>query len=380
MQPFTLLIKPSGSNCNVDCTYCFYKNRPDEIGKGRQRMSDSVLETLVKDYLALRFDKSGFAWQGGEPTLMGLDFYKKVVELQRKYGADGQVVTNALQTNGILLDDNWCRFLHETNFLVGISIDGPRQYHDYYRLDFKGNGTFDKVMSAIDRCRQYNVEFNTLTLLNNKNIEHPDELFDFFVENQIMYLQFIPCVEVDPAGGKIKDYSITPEQYGNFLCRLFDRWYEYGPEKLSVRLFDSVLQYCLGGHHTICTFSTRCSDYIVIEHTGDAFCCDFFVTPKGRLGSITETPIEKLAISAQKRAFGRLKQNLADKCLLCRHLAICRGGCMKDRVPFGRNNFGTESYFCPAYKKFFDYAMPRFLNLIAEFKATQSRPPQPFVG
>jgi len=380
MQPFTLLIKPSGSNCNVNCAYCFYKNRPDEVGKGRQRMSDDVLETLIKDYLALRFDKSCFAWQGGEPTLMGLDFYKKVVELQKKYGTDGQVVTNALQTNGILLDDNWCKFLSDANFLVGISIDGPKEYHDHYRLDFKGNGTFDKVMAAIDKCRQYNVEFNTLTLLNDINVEHPDELFDFFIENKIMYLQFIPCVEVDTQTNQVKDYSITAEQYGNFLCRLFDRWYEYGPEKLSVRLFDSVLQYCLTGCHTICTFSVRCTDYIVIEHTGDAFCCDFFVTPKWRLGNITETPIEKLATSAAKRAFGRLKQNLANKCLLCRHLAVCRGGCMKDRAPFDKNNFGTESYFCEAYRKFFDYTMPRFLNLIAEFKATQSGPPQPFVG
>ena len=369
MQPFTLLIKPSGSNCNVDCTYCFYKNRSDEVGKGRQRMSDKVLEKLVKDYLALRFDNSAFVWQGGEPTLMGLDFYKKTVELQKKYGRPGQVVTNSLQTNGILLDDDWCRFLSENNFLVGVSVDGPKEYHDHYRLDFKGLGTFDRVIAAIKRCKESGVEFNTLTLLNDVNIEHPDELFDFFIENEIVYPQFIPCVEIDPAGGRVKDYSITAQQYGEFLCRLFDRWYEYGPEKISIRDFDSIINYCLSGEHTICTFSKQCAGYIVIEHTGDAYCCDFFVEPQWHLGSIMDTPIEKLAASSKKRAFSRLKQNLCNNCLICRHLAVCRGGCMKDRVPLDKENFGTESYFCQGYKKFFDHTMPRFMLLAANFKA-----------
>ncbi len=365
MQPFTLLIKPSGSNCNVDCTYCFYKARPHEIGKGRQRMSGEVLEKLVKDYLSLRFDNSAFAWQGGEPMLMGLDFYKKVVELQKKYGQSGQVVANALQTNGVLLDEQWCRFLSETSFLVGISVDGPKEYHDHYRLDHKGEGTFEKVMAGINKCKQFGVEFNTLTLLNNLNVGHPDELFEFFIENEIKYLQFIPCIEIDSAGGAVKDYSITPEQYGDFLCRLFDRWYEYGPEKLSIRDFDSVIQYCLGGEHTICTFGKQCAGYIVIEHSGEAYCCDFFVEPKWHLGSIMETPIEKLAASSKKRTFSRIKQNLCNKCMLCRHLAVCRGGCMKDRAPFDKENYGRESYFCEGYKKFFDHTMPRFTELAA---------------
>ena len=369
MQPFTLLIKPSGSDCNVDCHYCFYKNRAPEVGRGRQRMSDEVLEKLVKDYMQLRFALAGFAWQGGEPTLMGLDFYKKVVELQKKYGVDGQEVGNSLQTNAILLDEKWCRFLRENKVLVGVSIDGPKEFHDYYRLDYSGAGTFDRVVRAIENCKKYKVEFNTLTLLNAGNAGHPDEVFDFLLGLGVRFLQFIPCVEVDPATGEIADFSVTPEQLGEFWCRIFDRWCEYGPQKLSIRDFDSILSYCVMGKHTICTFDKQCSQYIVIEHNGDAFCCDFFVEPKWRLGNIFETPIEELAASSKKRDFARKKQNLCNKCLVCRHLAICRGGCMKDRAPFDKENYGRESYFCEAYKRFFDYSMPRFMQIAATINA-----------
>jgi uncharacterized protein len=398
MQPFTLLIKPSGSDCNVDCEYCFYKARAPQVGQGRQRMSEQVLEKLVKDYMQLRFALAGFAWQGGEPTLMGLDFYEKTVELQKQYGVSGQEVGNSLQTNAILLNDKWCRFLHDNKFLVGVSIDGPKEFHDHYRLDHSGSGTFDRVMHAIESCKEHQVEFNTLTLINAKNVTHPDEVFDFLVKLGVKFLQFIPCVEVEPATGKIADFSITPEQYGEFLCRLFDRWYEHGPRNVSIRDFDSILSYYLTGRNTICTFDKQCSQYIVIEHTGDAFCCDFFVELKWRLGNIFETPIEKLAASSRKRAFARAKQNLCNKCIVCRHLTICRGGCMKDRVmldtgysirehaPVGSTRTDEhresriedrESYFCQAYKRFFDYTIPRFMQIAARINAESAARPQP---
>ncbi|MBN2138077.1 MAG: anaerobic sulfatase maturase [Sedimentisphaerales bacterium] len=369
MQPFTLLIKPSGSDCNVDCTYCFYKCRPAEIGRGRQRMSEEVLEKLIKDYMQLRFPLAGFAWQGGEPTLMGLDFFKKAVDMQKRYGRSGQEVGNSLQTNAILLDENWCRFLQESKFLVGISIDGPKEMHDHYRIDHSGAGTWDRVMRAIDECRQFGVEFNILTLLNDVNVLHPDKVFDFLVGLGTRFLQFIPCVELDAAGGEVTDFSVTPEQYADFQCRILDRWVEYGPAKLSIRDFDSILSYYVTGRHTICTFDRQCSQYIVVEHQGDAYCCDFFVEPKWRLGSIMETPIEKLAACGVKRKFARNKTRLCSKCLVCRHLDICRGGCMKDRAPFDKDNFGRESYFCEAYKRFFDYAGPRFMQIAADINS-----------
>ena len=316
---------------------------------------------LVRDYIQLGFPVSGFAWQGGEPTLMGVDFFKKVIELQQQYGTPGQQVSNTLQTNGVLLDDNWCRFFHENKFLLGISIDGPKEFHDVYRVDHSGSGTFNRVMRGIECCKRHQVEFSALVLLNNLNVEQPERLFDFLIQNDLTYLQFIPCVETDPVMGRIADFSITPKQYGDFLCKLFDLWYEYGPEKLNIRDFDSLITHYVLGKHTICTYSKKCAGFVVIEHTGDAFCCEFFVEPEWRLGNILETPIEKLASDRKKRMFARNKENACDKCLICRHLDICRGGCMKDRARL--NN--RENYFCESYKQFFDYTVPRFMQIAA---------------
>ncbi len=367
-KPFTLLIKPSGSDCNIDCSYCFYKCRSAEIGQGRQRMSDEVLEKLIKDYLQLGFPMAGFAWQGGEPTLMGLDFYRKVVELQKQYGQPGQEVGNSLQTNAILLDDTWGPFLAENKFLVGVSIDGPAEFHDPYRVDHGGHGTFDRVMRAIDTCKKHQVEFNTLTLLQAKNVDHPETLFEFLTNLGTTFLQFIPCVELDPATGRVTDFSVTPEQYGEFLCRLFDCWVKQGLQKTSIRDFDSILSYYLGQRHTICTFDRQCSQYVVVEHAGDVYCCDFFVESMWHLGNIFDTPIESLATCAKKRQFARVKTKLCNKCLVCRHLDICRGGCMKDRAPFDKESYGRESYFCEAYKRFFEYSGPKFMDIAARVR------------
>ncbi len=369
MQPFTLLIKPSGSNCNIDCKYCFYKSRSPEIGHGRQRMSGEVLETLIRDYLKLNFPSADFAWQGGEPTLMGLEFFEKVIELQKKYYRPGQQITNSLQTNGILLNDEWCKFLHDNNFLLGISIDGPKEFHDFYRLDHSGAGTFDKVIAGIKKCKEYQVEFNTLTLLNAKNIEHPEKIFNFLTSFGLKFIQFIPCVEIDPATGKIAEFSITPKQYGDFLCRIFDLWFNYGPTKLSIRDFDSILTHCISGKHTICTYDNKCSQYIVIEYSGDAFCCDFFVEQKWRLGNILETSIEKLAASGTKLKFARAKQNLSNKCLICRYMSVCRGGCLKNRLSSSGRDFSRETYFCESYKRFFEYSMPKFMQIAARINS-----------
>ena len=368
MNPFTLLIKPSGSDCNIDCTYCFYKKRSSQVGTGKQRMAFEVLEKLVKDYLALGFRVNGFAWQGGEPTLMGLAFFREVVRLQNKYKSEDQIIENSLQTNSILLEDDWCEFLRENNFLVGISIDGPEYLHDYYRIHFNGDGSFNKVMTAIERCKKHKVQFNTLTLLSNNNVEHVKELFDFFLENDVKFQQFIPCVETDVNTGTIAEFSITPKQYGDFLCGLFDLWYEYGQEKISIRDFDSIISFCLSGRHTICTFSKQCSDYIVVEHTGECFCCDFFVRDGFALGNIFETDIGQLAYGDLKRKFARDKQKLAARCLVCRYLDVCRGGCVKDRFLLADSQ-NRQNYFCESYKKFFEYSIPRFMQIASEFSS-----------
>ena len=371
MRPFSILIKPTGPDCNIACKYCFYSHKSSLFGECTHRMNDELLEKLIKDYLSLDFSVSSFAWQGGEPTLMGLSFYKKVIQLQSKYGKDGQIVSNALQTNGLLLDDKWCEFLNENNFLVGISLDGPQKYHDYYRVDNPGRGTFGKVMAAIENCRKYKVDFNILTLLNDKNVVAPDELFDFFIDNNFKYLQFVPCIEKDGSSGEIAHFSITPQQYSNFLRKMFDRWLEYGPEKLSIRIFDSILNYIVHGQPSECTFARRCNDYMVIEHNGDAFCCDFFVEEKYRLGNILETPVAQLINSEKKQQFASQKNKLHNKCFICRHIDVCRGGCLKDRLAIN-DDFKNPSYFCDTYKEFFDYCLPKLLLLAAKFNSERN--------
>jgi uncharacterized protein len=369
MRPFTLLIKPSGSDCNIDCAYCFYKNRAPQIGQGRQRMSDEVLEKMTRDYLSLGFPMNSFSWQGGEPTLMGLDFFKRAVQLQKQYGQSGQEVGNAIQTNGILLDESWCRFLHESKALVGISCDGPQAYHDHYRKDLGGHGTWQRVLRGIKNCHTFQVEFNCLILVNRLTGDHAKEILDFFLEQKVQFLQFIPCVEVDPQTGEVTGFSVTPQQYGDFMCHAFDRWLEIGPTEISIRDFESMVNFYVTGQHSICTFGRQCADYIVIEHQGDAYPCDFFVEPALKLGNIFETPIDALASNGAKRRFARKKQKMHSKCLLCSHLDICRGGCMKDRLPLGNAGSTPLSYFCESYKQFFDHAKPRLAQLAATLNA-----------
>ncbi len=367
MRPFSLLIKPAGPDCNLACRYCFYACKADLFDEGHHRMSDSILEVMVRDYLQLGFEISSFAWQGGEPTLMGLEFFKKVVALQQKNGRKGQSVSNALQTNATLLDDRWCEFLATYRFLAGISLDGPADIHNHYRKDHAGGGSFDRVMNSIDCCRRHRVEFNILILVHDQNVGKADDLFDFFIAQDFRFLQFIPCVDLDPATQQPAEYSIDGPRYGRFLCRLFERWLDYGPRKLSIRLFDSLLSYYLGRGHTECTFNPQCNDYIVIEHNGQAYCCDFFVEPDCLLGNIHDTPIGQLADSPRKRQFAEDKRKIANKCLICRHLDLCRGGCPKERFLHGKE-YKTESRLCDGYKMFFDRSAPRLKAMALELQ------------
>ena len=373
MPPFTLLIKPAGPDCNLTCRYCFYAATSDRFASGAHRMSDETLEILVRDYMAAGFASVNFAWQGGEPTLMGLDFYKRVVALQKQYGHDGQIVSNALQTNGVLLDDAWCDFLNEYKFLLGISLDGPKFLHDAYRTDAAGNGSFDRVMASIERCRAHGVAFNILAMVNDQTAEHAHAVMDFFVDLGIDYLQFIPCIERDEATDTIQPFSVSPKAYGDFLCRIFDRW-RVMEKPMSIRLFDSCLGYILHGRHSNCTFGPRCNDYVVVEHNGDVFCCDFFVTDDWRIGSIHERNIVDLFNDPLKAAFSRTKRDLAGTCRICSHLPYCYGGCLKDRLGAGGGRYDVPSYFCAAYKQFFDHAMGELRGIAADLAAGAAAP------
>ena len=364
MKPFSLLIKPAGPDCNLDCKYCFYSCKSEMFDQTQHRMTDEILEKITSDYLGINLPSHSIAWQGGEPSLMGLDFYRKAVDLQKKY-SQTRIVSNAFQTNGTLIDNQWASFFAQNKFLLGISLDGPKEIHDHYRLNLNGQGSYDQVMSGIKACKDNNVEFNILTLLNNRNVTHPDELWDFFNGHGLNFLQFIPCLETD-SNGKVQPFSLKQGQYADFMCRLLDLWLGKSVTTVSVRLFDSICNYLVHGCHTNCTFGKSCNDYIVIEHNGDAYCCDFFVDQKYKIGNIKDNTIAELFNSSVKSEFTKLKGNYDNKCFVCRFSEVCRGGCLKDRI--SQKDFKTASYFCQDYKKIFEYIMPRLQSLPQLYK------------
>lgn len=354
----SVLVKPSGPDCNLRCNYCFYRRKAGMFEGKSHRMSAHVLETLIRDAMAMGV--STFSWQGGEPTLMGLRFFENVVELEMRYGAPGTVVANALQTNGTLIDRDWAKFLAEYRFLVGISIDGPARLHDFYRKDAKGKDTHARVMQAARLLRDHGVEFNVLALVSGANVREPEAVYDFLVENDFHYLQFVPCVE--PGGrGSPAVFSITPDDYGEFLVRVFDRWERDFP-RVSIRDFDDLLLRELGRNPGTCTCSDHCADYVVVEHNGDVFACDFFVTGKWQLGNITRTPLSEIADSEVLKQFGRAKRELGPVCEACEFLKSCHGGCQKHRIVLGGETT-DPSYFCRAYRRLFAHARPRMPQL-----------------
>lgn len=347
----SILIKPSGPDCNLRCNYCFYRQKSGMFTGKTHRMSSAVLETLIRD--SMRMGVNAFSWQGGEPTLMGLDFFKRVVELEMKYGLPGMAVANSLQTNGTLLDKQWARFLSEYNFLIGLSLDGPKQFHDYYRKDLHGKGTYDRIMRAANILREHGVEFNILALINDHNVKEPDALYNFFLSNEFYFLQFVPCIE--PGGKGIPaSFSISPEDYGTFLTSMFDRWTADFP-RVSIRDFDNLLLHELGRKSSICTMGKRCGSYVVVEHNGDVFACDFFVVSKWKLGNLMETPFSEIVCSEKLEEFARLKGELSEICTLCPFIKKCFGGCPKYRTVLGGKPT-DPSYFCEAYKKLFEHS------------------------
>jgi len=349
----SVLVKPGGPDCNLRCNYCFYRQKAGMFPGKAHRMSNETLEKLISE--CMRIGVNTFSWQGGEPTVLGLDFFRRVVELEIRHGAPGTVVANALQTNGVLIDREWAEFLAEYRFLIGLSIDGPRRLHDHYRRDAFGKGTHERVMRAARVLAECGVEFNILALLNDLNVKEPDAVYDFMRANDFAFVQFVPCVEPG-AGRKPAPFSITPEDYGEFLVRVFDRWVEDFPN-VSIRDFDDLLARELGRDPGTCTVSPRCGSYVVIEHNGDVFVCDFFVVARGRLGSIHQSPLDEILASPILEEFARAKSALGPACEACPFLDRCFGGCQKHRVVLGGDT-SEPSYFCRAYKKLYAHAEP----------------------
>jgi uncharacterized protein len=376
-RPFNVLGKPIGPLCNLNCRYCFYLEKeqlyPDTAGKAGWAMSDAVLDSYIRQYIeAQDAPEVTFVWQGGEPTLLGVEYFARILEIQKKY-AGGKRIENSLQTNGVLLDDRWCAFLAENRFLVGLSIDGPRALHDKFRVDRAGAPTFDKALRGIQFLQKHGVEFNTLTVVERDNSKHPLEVYRFLKEVGSRFLQFIPIVERD-AEAAVSPCSVDPQQYGRFLCSIFDEWVRNDVARVYVQLFDVTLEAWAGLPSSLCVFTPTCGDALVVEHNGDVYSCDHYVFPQNRLGNLMETPLETLARSPQQRAFGEAKMTaLPAYCLQCRYVSACNGECPKHRfmkTPAGEPGL---NYLCPAYKRFFAHVDP-YMTFMAGELAGQ-RPP-----
>lgn len=360
MRNIELLIKPVSYDCNLKCEYCFYKTTQSIYPDKKHLMDDSTLETLISKALSYSNGKTAvFSWQGGEPLLAGDNFFKKVVSFQKKHGLPGQRVGNSIQTNGLLLNEEYIELFKGYNFFIGLSIDGNEKIHNFYR----GN-SFAKTFEAAYVLRKAELEFNILTVINAFNVNKPEELYKFYLENNFNYIQIIPCVENDESG-KIRLLSVTPASYGKFLCGFFDLWYNNENPRISVRFFDNILEILAGLAPSYCGFKDKCTDYLVVEHNGDVYPCDFFVKKEWKLGNIVSDSLEKLFKSAND-TFSHLKSKVNKACTDCSWNFICQGGCLKYRLVNG-NRYDNTDYLCESYKELFKYSLNKMKKLLAKY-------------
>ena len=348
----SLLIKPASAVCNLDCAYCFYLDREADPYKAlpARRMSEETLERLVDTYLFYSYPTSVFAFQGGEPTLAGPAFFEKLCDLQNRCGRKGQLVANSIQTNATLLDADWCRIFREYNWLVGVSLDGPESVHDLYRLNKRGHGTWKKVIEGIETLQKHGVQFNILCVISQANVERSAELYRFYRSLGIEYLQYIPLAEFDESGRALP-FTITPEQYGRFLCETFDLWWP-DRRKVRIRFFDNIAEALAGLKPSTCTMHERCDSYVVVEYNGDIYPCDFFVENSWKLGNIHVDSWPEIARRQTRHNFATKKTIAHPECQACEFQSLCHGGCPKLRHgQHGR--FEELEYFCTAYKMIF---------------------------
>ncbi|MBN1812449.1 MAG: anaerobic sulfatase maturase [Anaerolineae bacterium] len=364
---FHVMLKPRGPVCNLDCAYCYYLSKKDLYPDADFRMTDEVLETFTRQYIeAQRVPEVTFGWQGGEPLLMGPDFFRRAVALQEGYRKPGMRVANALQTNGTLLDDAWCRFLREHDFLVGLSLDGPREVHDAYRVDKGGNPSFDRAMAGLALLKQHGVEFNILTTVHAANAGRPVEVYRFLRDEVgTQFIQFIPIVQREGEG--VSAQSVTAKQYGDFLNAVFDEWVRRDVGCVFVQIFDVALAAWVGERPGLCVFDETCGNALVLEHNGDLYACDHFVEPQHRLGNILDAPLVDLVGSERQRRFGSDKRDaLPETCQACEVRFVCNGGCPKNRLQ-------DVNYLCEGYKAFFRHIDGAMRFMAVELKAR--RPP-----
>ncbi len=388
-KPLYVMLKPAGAHCNLACKYCYYLEKNNLYQNShRHLMSDEMLEQFTREYIeAQTMPQVLFTWHGGEPLMRSIDFYKKALALQKKY-SHGKQIDNVIQTNGTLLTDEWCEFFAKNHWLVGISIDGPQEYHDHYRVTPAGKPSWEKVMQGISLLKKHRVEWNAMAVVNAYNAEHPLEFYHFFRDNGCQYLQFTPIVErltehedgrtlaslADDREIPLADASVTPQQWGNFLCTIFDDWVRHDVGKTFVEIFDCTLANWMGVLPGICAYSKECGHAGVMEHNGDVYSCDHFVFPEYKLGNIREQSLIDMLYGEKQQAFSRLKHtSLPRQCKECDMEFACHGECPKNR--FEKDKYGEPglNYLCQGYYQYYTHVSPYMDFMKRELLA--QRPP-----
>lgn len=388
-KPLYVMLKPAGAHCNLACKYCYYLEKSKLYATSqRHLMTDEMLERFTQEYIeAQTMGHVLFTWHGGEPLMRSIDFYKKALTLQQKY-ARGRHIDNVIQTNGTLLTDEWCEFFAQNHWLVGISIDGPQQYHDHYRQTSTGKPSWERVMHGIRLLNKHHVEWNAMAVVNAYNADHPLEFYHFFKEHGCQYLQFTPIVErltthsdgrtlaslADQTDIPLADFSVTPEQWGSFLCTIFDEWVHHDVGRIFVEIFDCTLANWMGVAPGICSYSTHCGHAGVMEHNGDVYSCDHFVFPAYKLGNIRDHTLVEMLYGEQQQAFSRLKHaSLPRQCKECDMEFACHGECPKNRFLHDRYGNPGLNYLCRGYYQYYTHVAP-YMDLMKRELLAQ-RPP-----
>lgn len=373
-RPLYIMTKPVGAICNLACDYCYYLEKSKLYQESPKHiMSDELLEKFIKEYIESQtMPQVLFTWHGGETLMRPLSFYQKAMELQRKY-ARGRTIDNCIQTNGTLLNDEWCRFFHDNNWLVGVSIDGPQEFHDEYRKNKQGKPSFMKVMQGINLLKKHRVEWNALAVVNDFNADYPLDFYHFFKEIGCRYIQFTPIVErifrhddgrhlaavEEGDNEKLADFSVTPEQWGNFLCTIFDEWVKNDVGEYFIQLFDATLANWVGEQPGVCSLAKTCGHAGVMEFNGDVYSCDHFVFPQYKLGNIYSKTLVEMMYSDKQQQFGRNKfDSLPSQCKECQYLFACNGECPKNRFCKTASGEPGLNYLCKGYYQYFDHVAP----------------------
>lgn len=388
-RPLYVMTKPAGASCNLACEYCYYLEKLQLYRHdARHVMSDEMLERFVKQYIESQtMQQVLFCWHGGETLMRSLSFYEKVVRLQRQY-AQGRQIDNVIQTNGTMIDDRWAQFFHDQGWLVGVSIDGPEEFHDEYRRNKAGRPSWRQVMRGINCLNKHQVEWNAMAVVNDFNADYPLDFYQFFKDIGCHYLQFTPIVEristhpdgrhlasmADDAQAELADFSVTPEQWGHFLCTVFDQWVRNDVGSTFVQLFDSTLANWMGMEGSLCTMARECGHAGVMEYNGDVYSCDHFVFPEYKLGNIRDNTLTEMMYSERQRAFGQNKyRSLPQQCKNCHYLFACHGECPKNRFSETAQGEPGLNYLCQGYYRFFEHVAP-YMDFMKR-ELTAHRPP-----